>query len=103
MGKIIFVVTVIAIIVIFFYFAYRSIRSNKLLDLLNKKDPSKYKEAIVEYNTLNPGNEVSGELFSRNPEDLINNFAFLEIVRVKDKYVLFELIKKPGENKWKEG
>jgi hypothetical protein len=70
---------------------------------LNKRDPSKYQEAIDEYNTLNPGNEVSVELFSRNPKDLINNFVYLKIVRLKDGEVLFELIKKPGENKWKEG
>jgi hypothetical protein len=102
MGKIV-ALLIIAIVLLLLYFANRSIRSNKLLDLLNKRDPSKYQEAIDEYNTLNPGNEVSVELFSRNPKDLINNFVYLKIVRLKDGEVLFELIKKPGENKWKEG
>jgi hypothetical protein len=102
MGKIV-ALLIIAIVLLLLYFANRSIRSNKLIDLLNKRDPSKYQEAIDEYNTLNPGNEVSVELFSRNPKDLINNFVYLKIVRLKDGEVLFELIKKPGENKWKEG
>ena len=101
MGKIIVILLIITILTLL-YSATRSIWSNKLLDLLNKRDPSKYQEAINEYNALNPGNEVSGELFSRNPENLINNFACLKIVRLKDGEVLFELIKKPGENKWKE-